>query len=522
MFRELKGHLKPRKLAIAILTSLLGQLLTLFYFYSQLPGGEATNSEIHNHYCTGTAQVCLRDAFGHFEMNWALWWLDIFRAFSYILPFILIVSGVYMLIKDLAQEEHRGTLNFIRLSPQPSQKILTGKILGVPMLLYLAIALAVPLHWVSAIASGVSFILVLSLYVLFGAVCYFFYSAALLYAFLGGLQPGLGSVLSVVFGLPCVQIINFYLYVLTEKNFNLIGILPEKLQWFYLPIGSQLTLTYSFTLLNFVLWTYWIWQGLNRRFANPSATLINKKQSYWLVGCFQILILGFLLPALQFNPSNFDLLSYLGISSTLNLIGFLVLMAALSPQRQVLQDWARYRRDKVSTRKGFWSRSLLEDLIWGEKSPALLAIALSLVITAIIWISWILLWPADSHKIQAICGLLLSLNLILIYAAISEFLLFVKTPKRNIVAASTVGVTMLLPPILVSLFAHGQPQGAAAGLLLFSPFLWMALDHVAKTTIFLVLLGQWSILGLLSLQLMQKVRRVGESVSKTLLASHLS
>ena len=525
MFRELKGRLITRNVAIAVITSLIVQFLTVSFFYIQLPVKGDAGSNIYSRYCTGRDSACLRDAVGNLAIDWSIWWLDLFRVFSWILPVILLLGAVYMLISDIAQEERRGTLNFIRLSPQSSQEILIGKILGVPALLYLAIAVAVPLHWWSAIAGGVHLSVILSLYVFLCAVCCFFYSAALLYALLGGNQAGVGSILSLGFGLPCVQIINFYLYAITDNNGSQWKwLLSNNLQWFYLRIGSNLALTYSFALLNCVVWTYWIWQALNRRFCNPSGTIISKKQSYWLVACSQGWILGFLLPALQSTSANSKegLFIALGVLCTCNLIWFLVLITALSPQRQALQDWARYRRDSISHRQGFWKSDLVQDLIWAEKSPALVAIALNLAMTAVIWVAWILLWPAGTSKLQAICGLLLSLNLILIYAAIAELLLFMKTRKRNFWAAGTIGTTILLPPIILSALSSGAPHGTAAALLLFSPFLWAAIDQVSATTIFFVFLGQLSIVSLLSLQITRKLKLAGESASKALLAGNKS
>ncbi len=70
------------------------------------------------------------------------------------------------------------------------------------------------------------------------------------------------------------------------------------------------------------------------------------------------------------SPKN-SLFNNLDSLSLLNLLLFLCLIAALSPHRQVLQDWARYRKQRVFTRKSFWNRALVQDLIWSEKSPAI-------------------------------------------------------------------------------------------------------------------------------------------------------
>jgi hypothetical protein len=93
LFREIKGRLKVRNVALTVAISLLSQLLLLFYGWSQ----------IH----------------------------IIFSSLSMFVLFALLVVGTYMLISDLAREERRGTLNFIRLSPQSTQSILLGKMLGV-------------------------------------------------------------------------------------------------------------------------------------------------------------------------------------------------------------------------------------------------------------------------------------------------------------------------------------------------------------------------------------------------------
>jgi hypothetical protein len=136
LFRELKGRLKPRNLTIAVAISLLGQLLLLISFAGQLPVDDA-RGVVSNRYCISNLnRECIRDAVGNFTINWQLWSLDVFTWLSLIGIFAMLVVGTYMLISDLSREEHRGTLNFIRLSPQPTQSILTGKLLGVPILLY--------------------------------------------------------------------------------------------------------------------------------------------------------------------------------------------------------------------------------------------------------------------------------------------------------------------------------------------------------------------------------------------------
>ncbi|HEY9607776.1 MAG TPA: ABC transporter permease, partial [Allocoleopsis sp.] len=177
LFRELKGQLKTQNLFVAVSTSLVCQLLLLLLGSQR--GGD----------CTDT---------------WYIQWEGVFKALNLILPCLLLTCGVYLLMSDLGKEEHRGTLNFIRLSPQSSQSILIGKMLGVPAVLYLGIVLAVPLHGVSALAADFPLGLLLEIYLLWGVGCGLFYSSAFLMTLLYGAKNGIqalawsGSLLSLL------------------------------------------------------------------------------------------------------------------------------------------------------------------------------------------------------------------------------------------------------------------------------------------------------------------------------------
>jgi hypothetical protein len=181
-FREVKGRLKPRTLMFTAIGSLLAQALVLAAFALNLPDGTQT----YHHRCTGTptgypaSPSCIMDGFNNPIVNWQGWWMDVFQALSWTLPFLLLVAGVALLINDLGKEERRGTLNFIRLSPQQSGQILLGKMLGVPIVPLLMVALAIPLHLVSAILGHISALEVVGYYLVTIAVGSFFYTAALL------------------------------------------------------------------------------------------------------------------------------------------------------------------------------------------------------------------------------------------------------------------------------------------------------------------------------------------------------
>ncbi len=62
----------------------------------------------------------------------------------------LAIGGIYLIATNFRQELDRGTLNLVNLSPTSTQKIVIGKILGVPILIYWGVLLTIPLHFIAA------------------------------------------------------------------------------------------------------------------------------------------------------------------------------------------------------------------------------------------------------------------------------------------------------------------------------------------------------------------------------------
>lgn len=509
LFRELKGRFNFRNVTIAASISILCQSLLV----AIISAPSYTDS---------------------WEMN-SQKWFNIFQSLNWILPIILVLGGAYMLIGDMAKEERRGTLNFIRLTPQSSQSVLIGKILGVPVLLYFAIALALPLHLWAATSASVAFGFVLTIYLMVGAICSCLYSGVLLSTLLGTSQPWAGAILSLLLAYPLLLLLNFFIAVVTEDR-DVLGDINLPLQWYYLPVGSNLGIACLFYLLSICLGTCWIWQLLNRRFRNPNATTISKSQSYLLVTCVNLWILGF-----GVMPTEFSLINDIQYNTFLIFLFFflffllpcyfLILIAALLPHRQALQDWARYRGERKNEKKGrktiFSAFPVaVQDLILGEKSPALVAIAINIAITAAIWIPWVLLLPEQNNSLfntweqysknQVILTFFLTANLILICAAIAQLTLLMKTRKPEIWAATAVSAVIILP--LVTMAALGFTFENNPNWFLISPLAAIAIQKASTTAIFLTILGQWSVLALLSLQLTRQLRKIGESNSKSLLA----
>lgn len=546
LLREIKGRFKPRNLIISTVISLLGQFFLFRIFQAKLPSASQTLSLPTRHpLCTGeqwesSLPECLTDTAGNLLINWQMWWWDVFSTISKLGVFALILAGTYMLISDLANEERRDTLNFIRLSPQSAKSILIGKLLGVPSLLYIVVALAVPLHLIAGIGAHVPLSLILSFYGLVVASCIFFFSAALLFglvsAWLGGFQAWLGSsaafvCLFIATSKPILHTPSDWLNLFSPflifeqiakatglESYGLSPLSTADLELFYLPVGSALWATMGLAVLNFGVGTYWIWQALQRRFHDPSKTIFSKSQSYLMVASLEVILVAFAATTPKYRYStnlghNFqELLVY-------NLVLFICLIVTLTPQRQVLQDWARYRRERVSNRK-FLSSSLVKDLMWGEKSPAIIAIALNLAIAATTLTLWIVFILQPIDKQPAFLSMVIGGNLLLICAAIAQLLTFMRAQKQGLWIAGALGTVILLPTAILTVLSISPYQ--IPGLWLFTPFAWFALEKASNATIFLALLGQWSAVTLCTIRMTRQIQRAGESSTKALMSDRPS
>jgi hypothetical protein len=543
LLRELKGRLKPRNLILAVAISLLGQLLLFMTFLARLPQGTLKSPETFPYsdpYCTGSInygrdRTCLVDGLGNLLVDWQKWSLDLFLALSVIGIFSLLVAGTYLLIDNLAYEERKGTLNFIRLSPRSPQNILWGKLLGVPILLYVVVLLAVPLHLWAGFTANIPLIGILSFYGVLGISCLFFYSLSLLFGLissglLNGFQAWLGSGTVLTFlsftvrkrieSDPLDWINVFSPTLILQYLISATGIKPtislsdleiQNLHWFNLPVGLGIVGIVSILVFNYSLWTYWTWQALQRRFASPTKTIFNKRQSYLLVACFEIMTLG-----LAIYGEKSGLLYHFHLLLIYNFLLFFGLIIALTPQRQAVQDWARYRQQKVSSRKGLLNSSLIRDLVWGEKSPAIVAIALNLGITAIILIPWIILSIDNRDKLSVLMTLVLSSSLIMVYAATSQLVTFIKTQKQGLWIMGILGTVIVLPPFLLGLLLGNPANGLT--LWLFTVFAFAAIENAGVFNIFLALLGQLTVLTLCSVQITRQLKKSAESNSIGLFA----
>ena len=530
IFRELKERLTARNISIAIVATLIVQGFVLLYFNSQIPipsyeiASPYKLEETSSIYCAFEIKdrygiLCNLNEAGGFNINWQKWWSNVFTCLSWILPLGLILGSVYTLVADLVQEEKRGTLNFIRLSPQSARNIFIGKILGVPMLVYLAVAMMLPLHLSAGTIAGANLALLASWYVTIGSIWFLLSSAAVLYVLLGGIQAIL-TVIAVAYPvcLPLLVVNGFVSGTINRDEW--LDRTNEYLSWFGLPVMGDAILFCMFGTGCCLLASYWVWEALERRYLNPTATVISKSQSYLANLCLQIWIAGFVFPLI---PQAYSYSKESGIVgfAVVDFIALLLLIPMLLPSKQAIQDWSRYRRERVTHQhRQFWKRELVRDLINDDKSPALLAISINLGIAMLLWVpTSIIAFSSMSNGIRFLAGLCLAASLILIYTAIAHLGLFLKVKKRNLWIAASVFAMMILPIVgAYVLSPNHAPTGLAAILLLFSPFAPAGIVQLAGGTILATFAAQLAMLTALTHQLQRKLQISGQSQTKELLS----
>jgi hypothetical protein len=552
LFREAQGRLQLRNIALVSGFSLIGQIFLYLYFQGILPLSEG----IYSRYCTslsdsavndyyGGSQKCITDLLGNIQIIKELWWLDIFTTMSVMGIFITLVVGCYMLIADLTKEERQGTFNFIRLSPQSAFSILAGKMLGVPILVYLFGILAIPFHLKAGLSAHIPLHLIFGFYLVLVASCFFFYSASMLYSLvtnnLGNFQPLLGGGMVLFFLLVIMAVTHdshgleysetsfdwllffypgTYLIYLVKSTFlapDTVGYLVSpalmNLNWYGQFFWRNSASAFAFIIFNYGLWSFWLWQGLKRRFHNPRTTVITKYHSYWLSACFIVFSLGFALQSSDYyNSYNsyHSLEQSLIVVQVFNFILFLILIAALSPHRQSLQDWARFRHQKSLEKRNIW-----RDLLLGEKSPAVLAIALNILIVNFYLLPAVLMFPFPKSKLSIMMGLLFGGAVILVYASIAQLLVMLKTDKRGLIASGTISALIIVPFASAAMF----PQIANMQVIrLFSAFPLLVNNYISTLELIGVGLCYLVSLSFFNWQMKRLLDKAGMSETKMLLA----
>jgi hypothetical protein len=480
LLRELKGRLSWRSVLLTMALVTIVQVLWMMNYIQQIP--TEANINLNSTYCIGklnpySSIPTWAECRG---IDWKRWWRDIFNVQNGWIAFIIYLPAVYFLISDINQEIQRGTINFLRLSPRSTQTILLGKLLGVPCLTYLALALLIPLHLLCGTMAGISptfFLSYYSTFVLFGAVLL---TGALFIGFshrnTGNKSASTAVSSSIFLGLLIAG--GVVIPVFWQWNYWVLWSpfigepyprpgTPEPFNWFFLTLNQSPIVTHLFTFTHLTIVTAFLWNILQRVFQNPTATLISKRQSYALMPYFVLFIIGF--RHINSSSGSVELAEFLAPWI------FVGLIFALSTVRQTWFEWICYRQTtQPETGGSARIQPSRTDLILGEKSPGLTAIGLNLLLVVGI-IATALLFEASgtlpSNTFRNWLGLILMIPLVINYALLVQWMLMLKTQKRSTWAIGSVFFAIGLPSVIGGLFtSFGNRSPIGTILLMCSPW----------------------------------------------------
>ncbi len=479
LFRELKGRLTLQNVIITLVVSAMGQ----YFIYS------ATK-------------------------------LSFFKIIDYIIPPLLMVLGTYLISQDLAKEYTNRTLEFIRLTPQSSQAILRGKLLGVPILIYLGVLLIIPFHFVGSFwlrkldgYEHLSALSTLTSYLFLIAQIWLCYTGGMLYTLhlLSLNQKHKNQMYSPAMIAGSVALLSYFLTFINGINiFHLFN--KTSISWYKLPLEHSLSLTFLWLSLIYIILGYFCWISTNRYLQNPQTTLLSKTQSYQLTLFFNLLILGF--SGLSHIFVGFLLFLFTPLIS-------LILLASLCPRRQFLLDWARYRH--LNRKEGVWL-----DLIWGDKSPPLVAIAINVFIPFTLWLTWLMLSPETRFMdgelavtknligVLFICFVALSiLSTTLIYTTLVQMITLTKDKLLTIGATLTL-ITLIALPLMLGLL-WGFQRVYLPSVWLFTPLPILAFYKGSILTTLSGFTLQLGILFLLLKQLQKQFKVAGAAETENVM-----
>lgn len=379
------------------------------YFTVQLP--RVAVPDVDYRYCLNEANpnLCeVAEGQQSYRVNWIAWNDDVFRVLTLLIVFPLMGLGTFLITNNLAEEKRRGTLNFLQMSPRSPLTILGGKLMGVPICLYLAVGMVLPLHWFVGLNAGYGVGPLLGFDIVLVAQALIFYLAALVFSLsisnivLLTLHPWLLAAAVVGFHW-CVYLwvdSNMWRWYDHTESMSIVwsflfspitalGYLVPNRSVDVVSLNANIFLgIFRVNFLEYVLltmvhalgWYVLLSHGLQRRYSNSETTLLKRRFSYPLTCIFMAIALGLSNSATADFNDAFDVWVLVPFLCLLYCFG---LMVALSPARQTLKDWARFRQSYTSQRLSLW-----QDLLIGDTSSPIIAIGLNFFLMTVIYISW--------------------------------------------------------------------------------------------------------------------------------------
>jgi hypothetical protein len=507
LLRELKSRLNWRNSLITVALSIVSQLLLIMTFVAKLPQTPGRGQD----YCLEKSNsLCVTDPLGNILIDWPRWWGHASVALSWSMVYVLALGGVYLLASNFSQEERRGTLDFIRLSPQKAGTIIIGKFSGVPILVYLGVALALPLQLHAVNQAGISRLSVLSWDILMLMV------SLLLY---GG-----GVLAALWFKAPAIMLTGAAAYlVYPNAAYSMKWVASNnlsELKWYTLSLDNNLPYYWVFSMLA-ALGVYWLFQALKRRYLKPKSIVLSKPQSYLWSCLYHLFLLGFCLSLSvlaseehqwRFHaPLGFahydEFIADQGTSETIVILFGTAWLLLLIPHRST-----QPKQPNHSKRSDPWLKSLILD----DHSPAILAVALNVLIGFGVWMIPLLLnrvIATDLHRAERLpMGIVITTLLMAIYSTVAHWVLFWRVSHRHYWITGIIAGLIFLPLIGVAIFSQHTPTSENP-LFLLSLLLWTSLKEVNPLAPLLVIPLLMCVLFFLIFRFRQVLVKVGRSES---------
>ncbi len=457
-----------------------------------------------------------------------------FQLLNGLLPFIAIAGGIYAVVADLTREQKSGTFEFIRSSPQSGRSIFIGKIIGAPSLVYLAVLSCIPLHLAVAAANEASLCLMLAWYGTVGAIGYFGLTVTSLYILMGGRQAIL---LALLFSQPLSGAIGAYSYYLNASvtKQSWMALEPPRFLWFYLPISNNIWLFYSFNFITIVAACQWLWIAIDRKYIHPKTTVFKKAHSYSLTIASQIWLLGFALPMLVANNADRNFFS-LAVCYAIGTVGVICTIPTILPNFKSMQEWSKtWQEQQLDGRYFSWRQpEIIRSLIWDERSPTLVAMAINVAIVAICWgalaLGSFVLAPNLEYLAKFALGITVA-SIIVLFYTVAVHLLYLRAQLKNSGVIPLIFLMSSLPLVggmfvLMGSQCGSMSQNLAYMLWLCSPLFWVGISQLSIPAIGLTMLAQIGIsiraigifhqkihaIGVIQMEITRRQKLIGENI----------
>ena len=474
LLRELKSRVNWRNSIVTGLLSIGLQASFLAYRSTLLPIDRVTDDTVYPQYCQiDLAFRCAADALGNPIIDWAQWWAHV--AMGSGLIFVLMATvGAYFVAGSFRQERELGTLDFLRLVPRSSATVLVGKLLGVPVLVYLAAICALPLQLYAVCAADLSTLTLLTWDLAMVGLTIMCYLSATLVTLRSNALPILSAIVTFISSGVLVAIsLRWYG---KYDNFTL--------QWYGIRLDNQLQ-TFLVLIALTGLGCYWLYRAVERSYQQPNRPILSRTQSYLWSLTYHLFLLGFCvihkLPDeyffkdtshSQFTPRlafDLSLNAYSGGTSSdgfsgnlppmfwsLLLFWLLLTISLMLPNVRAMTEWAQEQDFKPD-----WWKTML----WDDRSPAILAALVNIGIAIAVWsIPISIAFPISrssifTYPLAAIVALIFTG----IWSTIVHFRLFGRVSKYRLFLVGVASI-FILPVYIWETNARGKHFGEWFGL----------------------------------------------------------